>query len=146
MYELIWATLYRLAIFLVRIPPRCLVLKCGEIFALFYYLLARKDRSILRENLRIILGEKYREKFVVNTYKNFAHYLIDFMRIKEDNHSFFQKYFRIENREVIEKALDSSSGGVAALSMHLGNWELGGGYLAFLNYKISAIALDHSVH
>ena len=29
--------------------------------------------------------------------------------------------------------------------MHLGNWEIGGGYLSYLGYKVSAVALDHSV-
>lgn len=99
----------------------------------------------MRDNLRKILKSQYRERFVMNTFKNFACYLVDFFRISDKNDNFFKNYLSIENKQVIDEGLKKSKSGIIGLSMHLGNWEIGGGYLVFLGYKVSAVALSHSV-
>jgi KDO2-lipid IV(A) lauroyltransferase len=82
---------------------------------------------------------------VVNTFYNFSRYLIDFLKIRNNDGQFFQRHLKGENINLIDKALNCSPGGAIILTIHLGNWELGGGYLHFLGYNLFAVALEHSV-
>lgn len=143
--DIFWSTIYSFCCFFIKILPRRVLFSISRILAFFYYLLAFKTRRIIRDNLKAILDSKYNEKLTINTFYNFSRYLIDFLKAKDNDREFFQKHFRGENINLINTALSRSSGGVVILTIHLGNWEIGGGYLAHLGYDVSAVALEHSV-
>ncbi len=130
---------------MARILPRYAAIEYGHLVSLIYYLLDNKGRLVVRDNLKHILKDGFKERHVREVYKNFAFYLVDFMRVKNNNGSFFKNYITIENQDIIDRAFETSNGGVVALSMHLGNWEFTGGHLAYLGYPVSAVALNHAV-
>ncbi|MCD6080834.1 MAG: hypothetical protein B6D53_00105 [Candidatus Omnitrophica bacterium 4484_49] len=143
--EIFWSLVYIMGQFFIKVLPRSFLFAISRIFSFFYYLWAFRTRRIIRENLKIILNNRYREKLVINTFYNFSRYLIDFLKTKNNDGLFFRKYIKGENIHIIDDALRRSSGGVVILTIHLGNWEVGGGYLAYLGYDLSAVALEHSV-
>ncbi len=143
--EIFWSTIYGVCCFFVRVLPRRVLFPISRILSFIYYLFAFKTRKIIKDNLKIILNSQYNEKFTINTFYNFSRYLIDFLKVKNNDREFFQNHLRGENINLINTALSCSSGGVVILTIHLGNWEIGGGYLAHLGYDISAVALEHSV-
>jgi len=137
--------LYIGTVFLVRILPRYAAIEYGRLASLIYYFLDNKGRIVIRDNLRHILKDNFRESYVRGVYRNFAFYLVDFMRVKDNNQDFFKNHITIENQDILDKALEASNGGVVGLSMHLGNWEFTGGYFTYLGYPVSAVAMDHAV-
>ena len=125
MFEIFWSSIYRIIVFVSRSLPRCFVVKSAEIISFFYYLLAKRSRIIVRDNLQKILGRDFREKYVINTFKNFSFYLVDFIRINDDMRKFFKKYVQGENISIINTALKKSHGGTVGLSIHMGTGKLG---------------------
>jgi len=130
---------------LARILPRYAAIGCGQFAAFIYYFLDNKGRIVIRDNLKHILKSRFKERHILGVYRNFAFYLVDFMRVKNNNQSFFKNYIIIENQDAIDKAFKASNGGIVGLSMHLGNWEFAGGHFAYLGYPVSAVALNHAV-
>ncbi len=113
----------------------------AEIYSLFH----PTSRRIIFENLSTVLkGKPERDirSFVRATFRNFAKYLIDFLRASRMDRRFIERYVKVENREHLDNALKDSRG-VIALSAHFGNWELGGIVTSLLDYPINIIALSH---
>jgi len=130
---------------LLKILPRSFAVEIAQLCSIVYYFLARKSTAIVRDNLRAIMGAKFKEAFVRRLFKNFAFYLVDFMSIRSRNKEFFKYYMKIEGEEILEESFKISPKGILGLGMHLGNWEFTGGYLSYLGYSASAVALEHSI-
>ena len=131
--------------FLAIKAPLSLGYKVAEFIADIYYLFALKDRKNIAYNLRIVLqGEdkKVIDKHIKNIFRNFAKYLIDFLRMSEIDQQYILNRIKIEGMENLDKAL-SRGKGVIILTAHIGNWELGGGVVGKLGYPLNAIALKH---
>lgn len=119
---------YRLAVFLARIK----------------FVLAKKERVFIANNLNAILGENNPElsKYARAMYENFSKYLIDFFRSPKLDKQFIEKFVQLDGLENMDEPLKKGVGAIG-LSAHIGNWELCGQVLAILGYKVNAIALTH---
>ncbi|MDP8233287.1 MAG: lysophospholipid acyltransferase family protein [Candidatus Saelkia tenebricola] len=145
MFKIFWSSLYMVAICLVRILPRSVAIEIGYLTSIIYYFLDKKSNSVIRDNLKQILKDNFKERYVRVVFRNFAFYLVDFMRVKNNNDSFLKRYLTIEDKNILDNVFETSEKGVVVLSMHLGNWEITGGYLSYLGYPVSAVAMDHVI-
>lgn len=137
--------LYKLArFFTVRVP-----LKAGYALATFLsilkYYLSPRDRKAVIENLKRILPAEelgHINQYAKEVFINFGKYLIEFFRFSLLTKDDLGKFLKIQGIEHIENALKRGKG-VIVLSAHLGNWELGGVFMALLGYPMVAVALPH---
>lgn len=101
------------------------------------------DQKCIGHNLETVTGRKASRLEILDVFVNFSKYLIEFLRIsKHVNQEYLQKYVKLENVEAIDRALEKGKG-VIILSVHMGNWELGGVILSLLGYPLTSIALAH---
>ena len=119
----------------------------AEVVAWLYCTFARKDRKIIAENLRVILGEDVSEKevkqYMYRIIRNFAKYLADFFKSVSIPREQILNSVTVKNSHYVDEALKGGRG-VIIYTAHIGNWELGGAAIAQLGYPISAIVLEHS--
>jgi len=138
--------LYRIGIFIsLALPPK-ISYWLADILGSLYYLLAKRDRRIVANNIKVILNQAGNSPKVRRVsrlvFVNFARYLVEFFRASKIDLKYIEKNITIEGRENLDKAL-SLSRGVLLLSAHLGNWELGAMVLSMLGYKVNMIAWTH---
>lgn len=104
-----------------------------------FYLLLTDTRRAVRSNLRVVTGGNDVEQLVFSTFRMFAHNWCDemlTMRLKGEK---LQRMIERRNSSVpLDKALTAGTGAIL-VSLHLGNWELGGLCLADLGYKINVL-------
>ncbi|MBF0215424.1 MAG: lysophospholipid acyltransferase family protein [Candidatus Omnitrophica bacterium] len=139
--------IYRCGYALAKNLPLRVSYRIAEIVALVYFHFSRKDRKILSDNLKGILGvnagKKEIDAHTLGILKNFAKYLVDFFRSAGLSKEDILKPVTVKNRQYLDEAL-SLGKGVIVLTAHLGNWELGAAAVAAMGYPISAIVLNHS--
>ncbi|MDP8215966.1 MAG: lysophospholipid acyltransferase family protein [Candidatus Kaelpia imicola] len=145
MYRIAVKIFYPFFINLLKLLPRSLAIELAQVLSFVYYFFAGESTAAIRDNLKAVMGSDFKESSVRKLFKNFAFYLVDFMRDRSRDEKFFKNYFRVEGEEVIRESFKISHSGVIGLGMHLGNWEFSGGYLSYLGYPVSAVALDHSI-
>ena len=118
----------------------------AELFATLYFVLARKDRKILRENVAVVLGgdvgKDVIDAHVLSILKNFAKYIADFFKTAGMPKEEILDLVKVKNQHYLDEALAEGNGAIL-FTAHLGNWELGGAVVAALGYPISAIVLEH---
>ncbi len=114
--------------------------------SLIKYYFSPRDRRAVIANLRYILPEseqKHIHSYAKEVFINFGKYLVEFFRLhllkKED----LDRKVKIPGREYVDEALRNSRGAII-LSAHMGNWELGGVFMALLGYPMISVALPHS--
>jgi len=138
--------LYKLGIFLANILPLRGGYAVAEFAAGVYFRFAREGRKELGRNLAVVLGEgasaREVDRHVLGVFRNFAKYLVDFFRFPDLDEKFISSRVRIEGIENLDSCLKAGKG-VITLSIHLGNWELGGAVLGAMGYPISALVLGH---
>jgi KDO2-lipid IV(A) lauroyltransferase len=105
-----------------------------------------KSRRAIISNLCIAFNKDKStpeiDLYARKTFQQFAKYLGDFFRFSRINKENLSEYLSFKGLENIDKAL-SLNRGVIVVTMHLGNWELGGIALAMKGYPVSAVALSH---
>lgn len=138
--------LYRIGGLISSILPYKISYCIADILGSFYYLLAKRDRKIATDNIKVVLNQTDKTYQVCQTsrmvFVNFARYLVDFFRTAKIDLKYIEKYVRIEGKENLDNALNLDRG-VLLVSGHLGNWELGAIVLSMLNYKINIVAWTH---
>jgi lauroyl/myristoyl acyltransferase len=110
-----------------------------------HYLFAYKDRRSVMANLKAIFpdkDDKELKKLRLAMFRNFAKYLVDFLRFEKLSKENLDDYMHIEGVNHIEQALKKGKGAII-LSAHIGNWEMGGVGMALAGYSIGAVALPH---
>ena len=106
---------------------------------------AVRDRSDVRENLKIIFPDKRDEEIAAirrAMFRNFARCLVDFLRFSKIDQEYIQKNVVLEGMHHFDEALAQKKG-VVALSAHIGNWELGAAVIALSGYPFSVVAFEH---
>lgn len=145
--------LYTLMALMGRYLPLPFLYWIARRTAEFRYLIQKKTRKTVRENIRIILeykknltGQTYTEEYlntlVKNAFYNFGIYLADFFYIPRWNKKLIERRVRIENIELLDEFL-AGGNGVIALTGHIGNWELSGAVASILGYKVTAVAIPY---
>ncbi|NQT00216.1 MAG: lysophospholipid acyltransferase family protein [Candidatus Omnitrophica bacterium] len=138
--------LYKAGIFLAENLPPKIGYRVAEVVGSLYYLFARRDRTIVLNNLEVI------SRYTGNTEKlnnvarcvfvNFARYILEFFRTPKIDLQYIRQNVKIETRDNLNQALKLGKG-VLLVGAHLGNWELGATVLSLLGYKISVVAWTH---
>ncbi|MFH1846447.1 MAG: lysophospholipid acyltransferase family protein [Candidatus Omnitrophota bacterium] len=138
---------YQIGFILVGNLPLEISYKFAETIAYVYYLLAGKDKQGLRSNLKIVLGPDAAagivEKYVLDVFRNFAKYLVDFFKMPRLTEKYIREHIKIKGREYLDRCLSEGKGAVI-VSLHIGNWELGGAVIGGLGYPVTAIVLEHA--
>lgn len=137
---------YRIAYFFARVMPRRVCYAVAEFVGWVYCACSKKDKEALRDNFRVILGEdaplEVIDRHVKNVFVNFAMYLADFFKFYKLDKDFVDKNVEVINQHYLDECLAEGKG-VITLSIHFGNWELGGAVVPALGYKMNAIVLEH---
>lgn len=142
---MIYYLLYKLGEFIALRLPLKIAYRIGIILSDLHYLVADKDRANVMANLRAIFPGKSIEELKrirLVMFRNFAKYLVDFLRFAKLDHTYIKRFVRIENLHYLDEGLKKGKG-VITLTAHIGNWELGGVVTALLGYPIAAVALPH---
>lgn len=138
--------LYRTARFLAITLPIGFSYRIADISGSLYYFLAKKDRKIVNNNIKIILNHNNDKRSVGRmsraVFTNFARYLVEFFRASKMDLKYVEKYVDIQGRENLDKALSLGKGALL-VSAHLGNWELGAIVLSMLGYPLNVVAWTH---
>lgn len=118
----------------------------ADISGSLYYLLAKRDRKVVSDNLKIILNHTKSVQKLQKTsrlvFMNFARYLVEFFRTSKIDLKYIRKHVKFKGWENLNQALKLGKG-VLLVSAHLGNWELGATVLSMLGYRISVVAWTH---
>lgn len=137
--------LYRAGEFIALNLP----LKAAYAIAVFIsdirYLVARKDRREVTDNLKTIFPDKSDgdiKSIQRRMFRNFAKYLVDFFRFSKLDANYVRRNIKVENMHYFAEVF-SEGKGVIAVTAHLGNWELAGAAVALLGYPVWAVALPH---
>ncbi|MDP8259274.1 MAG: lysophospholipid acyltransferase family protein [Candidatus Aadella gelida] len=138
---------YRIGFFLTaHLPLKVCYLIAGWTARIFF-LFSVQDKKELKENLKIVLGEgtdnKTLDKLVFKVFRNFSKYLADFFRFRKFTSEYIDSNVNIIGKKDFDECL-SEGKGLVLVSLHLGNWELGGAVIGSLGYPISGIVLTHA--
>jgi len=109
------------------------------------FLILKRNREIVEENIRTIGRGKYTEKEVSwlakRCFQNYSHKLLDYMTMHRLNSSNQGDWVEKEvGEENLKKAL-AGGRGVICVTPHLSHWELGGYVLASKGYPINILTL-----
>lgn len=134
--------LLRLATLLLKVLPLKLSDKIAGRIGIICHFLLKKRREYILKNLYHIFPE-YRQKSMLDelakrTFKNFALCMVDFLKL-----GFIEKERIIEgvkpvNLENLAKVLSYRRGGIL-LTLHIGNWDYAGAYLAAIGFPMLAL-------
>lgn len=109
------------------------------------YLLSRRDRVIVKNNLKAIFPEKSDPEIssiAKQVFVNFGKYLADFLRFSKIDRAYIKKNVILKGFEHVDKAVRQSKG-IIIITAHLGNWELAGVTMGILGYQIMGVVLPH---
>lgn len=138
--------LYKIGRILTLTLPLKVNYNIADISGSLYYLLAKRDRKVVSDNLKVILKHTENVHKLAQTsrlvFVNFARYLVEFFRTPKIDLKYIQENVKVEGKDNLNQALKLGKG-VLLVSAHLGNWELGAMILSMLGYRINIIAWTH---
>lgn len=107
--------------------PLGFALGVGRVFGRLVYFVNKKRRRIAYANLKACLGEEipaFKIRHIIKgVYINLAQSVIELMRFPRIDKEYVAKFIRIENRDVLDKAIEKGRR-IIFLTAHFGNWEL----------------------
>lgn len=132
--------LQKCGIALVKILPFSVTDRIARIIGgLCYFFLKKKRGYILRNLYYIIQGHQEMHSYLCRrTFENFARCMIDFFRL-----GFLKKVEVI--KDVVARGLENLDtalkygNGCILITLHIGNWDYAGSYLAACGYPINAL-------
>lgn len=139
--------LCRFCAFLIRVLPLNFVYWIGLRVSDISYVLNPGGRAAVRENLQIIFegqgfkpSERTLKGYTRKTFQYFGKYIVDFFRYHHLDAAASMNELTIKGLRHLEE-LRNRDRGVILLTAHLGNWELGGAFLAALGLPMTVVAL-----
>jgi KDO2-lipid IV(A) lauroyltransferase len=139
--------LYVFGFYVLKVLPIRACYLLADLFANVYYLFSRRDIYSLRENLKVILPEgtdnKTINKYIRKVFRNFARYLVDFLKLSKITQEYFNKKIEVHGFHNLDKCLSEGKGAII-VAPHMGNWELGAALTAAKGYPLTAIVLKHA--
>lgn len=136
---------YKIGEFIATVFPLRVVYVFCACIANLQFSFSKKDRNAVINNLRVILpndSDQEIRKKAKEVFLNFGLYLVEFFRYKSITEEFVRTHVSRVGWEHVDNSLKKGKGAIL-LTIHLGNWELGGMAFGLLGYPIVAIALDH---
>lgn len=133
--------LRRAGILVVKLLPLKLADDIATMLGILFYNLLRKTRSYIETNLRHVFHEgspdpQQFNRYVKNTFVNYARAMTDFLRLS---------YITADGFNVADSGCDrigealKLKKGCVLLSLHIGNWDYAGAYLAARGVPITAL-------
>jgi KDO2-lipid IV(A) lauroyltransferase len=106
-----------------------------------YFLLSKARRSVLRQNLSMVLGadEPHLDSIGRRVMLNFGRGVVETFMLPHLGPADLSLMVGFEGRDKLDSAL-SSGRGVVFATAHLGSWELAGAALGALGYRITTVA------
>ncbi|MDP8262135.1 MAG: lysophospholipid acyltransferase family protein [Candidatus Ancaeobacter aquaticus] len=112
-----------------------------------WYLLDKKRRNNVEANISLVchyvsdgFSKKRITKLSKSVFVGFYTYLYEFFRCDPITPEWIKENVEVTGKEYIDEALKNKKG-VIALTLHVGNWELGARITAALGYPLYAVAL-----
>jgi KDO2-lipid IV(A) lauroyltransferase len=126
--------------FFGHLLPRHLMLWMAALIGTFYWAVMKQDREKVRRNLGQILEDSSQVRQMTRRlYVRYAKYLVDYTRMDLLREKHLRRLVSgFEGREHIDGAISRGKGGLI-LTAHLGNWEMGGIFLALMGYSLTVI-------
>jgi KDO2-lipid IV(A) lauroyltransferase len=103
------------------------------------FLLARKKRRILIENLKRVVGDAAAEQAARQAFRNFGRYVIDFYQLPSLGGGALEKRLDFQNWQRLDQAV-AKGNGVIFVTLHLGQHELGAAAVAGHGHRVNVIA------
>ena len=136
---------YRGVAFFVRLLPLPVAYWLGLRICDLFYFLNRRGRRAVRENLRVVYehqgllpSRRLLDGCARKTFQYFGKYLADFIRYRKLTPEGIRDRVSIQGREQLE-AIRQSPRGAILLTAHVGNWELGGAFIAAMGIPLHAV-------
>ncbi len=128
----------------VRLPLRAGYAVSDFLSVLKYYISPRDRKAVAGNLKRLLPASEHRRlrKRSKEVFIYFGRYLIEFFRLSLLKKEDLGRLIKIKGLEHLDAALKKGKG-VIIVSAHMGNWELGGVFMAILGYKIVGVALPH---
>lgn len=136
---------YKISEAIALLIPLRMAYALAKILSGVYYIFAFRDRRMVTDNLKVIFplkGDREIASIRFRVFRNFAKYLVDFLRFKKLDKKYISNNVKIINMESVKEGLRRGKG-VILLTAHLGNWELGGMVISQLGYSLLTVALAH---
>jgi KDO2-lipid IV(A) lauroyltransferase len=134
---------FRLTILLMRpLPLRLAYHVAGAVALLCYLTIFPRHRRALNRNLARVLqstDSRYVDAVARRSFRNFGKYVVDFIHYPAMTHAEVKRRLRFEQFDELAEAANSGRG-TLIVTLHYGNWDLGGAALASLGYPISVVA------
>jgi KDO2-lipid IV(A) lauroyltransferase len=129
----------RTGVFLGRYIPAPFWYALADPIADVCYLLMRRQRRVLQENLRRVVGADEAPAAARHVFRNFARYVIDFYQLPSLGKDALCNRIEFHDWRHLNEALQPGAGGLF-ITLHLGQAELGAGALAAYGHAPNAIA------
>ncbi len=135
--------LQKVGILVARVLPLKVADKIALTLGLLFYYFSKKKRRYIEKNLRYIFPYTRIEPeqfnfFVKKTFINFARTMVDFLRLSFISRDTFFTDVEAIGFEHTEEAL-SLKRGCVLITLHIGNWDYAGSYLAERGVPMSAL-------
>jgi KDO2-lipid IV(A) lauroyltransferase len=132
--------LQKYGIVLTRIMPPRIADCIARIIGGFSYFILKRRRSYILNNLRYIIPyQKGKYNYLCRkTFENFALCMVDFFRLGCLKKEEVIRNVSASGLENLDKALELKRGCIL-LTLHIGNWDYAGSYLAACGYPINAL-------
>ena len=138
---------YFLGAVLCRILPLPALYRAARGIAGLCHAFQPANRSAVRANLRVVLGENAPESEIRRrtrlVFCNFAERLVDFLRLSSIAPEELARAFVIEGEEHLEQARKMAGGRILFLTAHMGNWEWGAARLGLSGELHGVVARRH---
>lgn len=121
-------SVYRIGTWGIGYLPAWFSYWCVRRIAEVSYLFGSAARENVKDNLRRVfpdMDDKSVGRLALNTFRNYSEYLVDYGRFKTLDMERLFKVVTCDGMEHIHAAL-ALGNGVIVLTVHIGNWELGG--------------------
>ncbi len=138
--------LYKIGLLVLRVTSTRCAYILVSFFATLQFTISKRDREIVKKNLRIVLPhapESTISQTARRIFNNFGKYLVDFFSIAKNKSSYLKEVVNFDGLENVDEALRFGKGCII-MTGHFGNWELAGCALANTGYKMNVIALAHT--
>lgn len=124
---------------LTRAVPRPLIPPLAAAAGFVGYALLGRQRRGLRANLRVVTGRRFVEPLVVSAFAKYALNWCDVVLMSRLTGRRLQSLIgERDDAGPLDAALSRGDGAIL-VSLHLGNWELGGLGLADLGYRVNVV-------
>lgn len=138
---------YRIGTWGIGYLPAWFSYWCVRRLAEISYLFGKAARENVKDNLRRVfpgMDDKGATRLALNTFRNYSEYLVDYGRFKTIDAESLFKVLTCDGMEHIRGALGLGNG-VIVLTVHIGNWELGGMFAGKQGIKTNVVTAHEGV-